>query len=534
MIIDSIHVTNFRCFEVFTLKLDGKSVFLVSENAAGKTSLLLAIAKALGKDKSASLADFRDPHAPVEIVVTLSGFERADQGAFPKELSFAGSKPSLRIGFRAEWSANEEEATTLCGFPDHGWRVASREQRDALRLIWLPSYRDPNRLLQMAASKGFWAKLLASLNIEPAIQAAINDVGVALQTFATGQEITHVLGELRNVLSELIPAVDPNAFSLGFTGGASDRDLLREFEVLLSHGGHPLPVPKQSNGLIQLAVFVFALQVISTDPKAILLVDEPEISLHPQAQRSLSGAVRRLPNQSIIATHSPSILDRADLRTVARLHGSHGSIAAAQATHLSDQEATRLARFVNPLTAEACFARKVVLVEGYSDRVALLHLATRLRRDLDAEGATVIAMDGGSGLGTYLRLFGSKGLTLSVLGMCDEDKESKWIVELQKAGYAVTDRASMQTAGFVVCVKDLEHELVKALGLAAAQAVIANEGEAAAFSALQKQPAHSAAPLDEQLRRFFQQDKIKWAVPLVDAINLKAIPSPLNELVLKL
>jgi len=386
----------------------------------------------------------------------------------------------------------------------------------------------------MAASRGFWERLLSSLSIEPAIQAAINDVGTALQTFAAAEEMARLLGTLRAALSGLIPQVDTNAFTLGFHGSTSERDLLREFEVLLSHGGPSLPVQKQSNGLIQLAVFVFALAVIEGDPKAILLVDEPEVSLHPQAQRSLSGAFRRLPNQSIIATHSPSILDRADLRTVVRLYRCPGGITAARATGLSEQEAVRLARFVNPLTAEACFARKVVLVEGYSDRVALLHLATRLKRDLDAEGITIIAMDGGSGLGTYLRLFGSTGLKLHVTGMCDEDKEAQWLSELQKAGFSITDRASMQAAGFVVCVKDLEQEFVKALGLAGAQSVIANEGKAGAFAAFQKQPAHGVVPLDEQLRRYFQKDKIRWAVPLMEAINLKAIPRPLNELVLKL
>lgn len=534
MKIDSIQINNFRSFESFSLELEGQSVHLVSENGIGKSSLLGAIAKALGKDKNVGLADFRDAQAPIEITLQLSGFERADQSAFPKELNFSGRTPSLRVGFRADWSANDEEVNTLCGFPDHGWKAATREQRDALRLVWLPSYRDPVRLLQLAASRGFWLKLLASLQIEPAIQAAINDIGTALQQFASGQEISSLLLQLRNSLAALIPGVDPTAFTLGLQAGTADRDLLKEFEVLLSHGGPALPVQKQSNGLIQLAVFVFALEVIASEPKAILLIDEPEISLHPQAQRSLYSAIRRLPNQSITATHSPSILDRADLRTVVRLFPSNRSIASARASSLSDMEAIRLARFVNPLTAEGCFARRVVLVEGYSDRVAILHLATRLNRNLDAEGVAIVSMDGGSGLGTYMRLYGTTGLQLSMSGICDEDKEAKWISELQKAGYPVTDRLSLQAAGFEVCVKDLEHEMVKTLGITQAQSVIANEGESSAFAAFQKQPAQAAWPIDEQLRRFFQRDKVRWAVPLVEALDLNTIPGPLNDVILKL
>src|SRR6266542_902946 len=144
MVIDSIEIANFRGLKSFSLELDGGSVLLVSENGAGKTSLLVAIAKALGKDRGAAYSDFFDSSLPIEIVVTLSGFDRADQATFPKELSFSGRTPALRIGFRAEWNAAEEEAQTTCGFPDHGWKAASREQRNAMRVVWLPAFRDPN------------------------------------------------------------------------------------------------------------------------------------------------------------------------------------------------------------------------------------------------------------------------------------------------------------------------------------------------------------------------------------------------------
>jgi len=211
MVIDRISVSNFRNFRSFDIDLNGKSVFLVSENAAGKTSLLFAIAKALGKDRIASFADFADPSAPIEIVVQLSGFSRSDQGSFPTELSFAGRSPSLRIGFRAEWNPSEEESNTVCGFPDEGWRPARREQRDALKLVWLPAYRDPARLLQLASAKGFWDKLFATMNVDTAIQSAIHDVNAALAAFAATQDMAGLLTGLRNTLSGLIPEVDQNA-----------------------------------------------------------------------------------------------------------------------------------------------------------------------------------------------------------------------------------------------------------------------------------------------------------------------------------
>jgi hypothetical protein len=143
-------------------------------------------------------------------------------------------------------------------------------------------------------------------------------------------------------------------------------------------------------------------------------------------------------------------------------------------------------------------------------------------------------MDGGGAVGTFLRLFGPSGLKLTVVGLCDEDQESRWLSELQKAGFSAMDRTSMSSAGFFVCVKDLEQEFVRAIGLTATQSLIANEGQSPAFSAFQKQQAHSGAALDEQLRRFLQKDKVGWTIPLVDALNLKAIPGPLSDILAKL
>jgi hypothetical protein len=143
-------------------------------------------------------------------------------------------------------------------------------------------------------------------------------------------------------------------------------------------------------------------------------------------------------------------------------------------------------------------------------------------------------MDGGGAVGTYLKLFGSKGLKLAVIGLCDEDKEPLWLGALQAAGYSVTDRASMKNEGFLVCLSDLEDEFVRALGATAVEAVIAKEGRTNAFVKFQQQPAHVALKLEEQLQLFLHKDNTQWAVPLVDALDLKAIPGVLSDIFAKL
>lgn len=524
----SLEVSNFRCLGTLSISAGGKSLLVVGENATGKSALLTAAARALGRDSTASQTDFADLSQPIEIVVTLEGFDAEDQGSFPSELSFQGT-PTLRIGYRAVWSPSEREAEITIGFPDLGWKRATRDQKDALPVLWYPAWRDPSKLLHLSGARSVLAQLLGSLKLDASLDAALAAISGALGSLGTTPELATLLGAARASLAGIIPGVSSDAFSLSAEGSDS-RSLLAAFDLLLEHSGPALPVSQQSSGLAQLATFAFALQAMAREPKALLLVDEPEISLHPQAQRALVGLIRRLPNQSILATHSSSVLDRADLRTLVRLHRATASVEAAHAGALTEEQATRLARFANPQTTEACFARKVIFVEGYSDRIILLQLAQRLQRDLDAEGVSVLSLEGGAGIGAHLSLLGPTGIGLRVLGLCDEDKETHWIKELNKAGIAASDRASLKVAGFFVCASDLEQEFIRALGIAGTEAVIAHEGQAHDFAKFAAQPQQAGLVLEEQLRRYLHNANTRWAAPLVAALDLTAIPGPLAEL----
>src|SRR4051794_12317355 len=148
MNLQNVRIKNFRCFEDFSLDLAGESGLVIAPNGGGKTSLLDAIAKAYGRASGVSRQDFRSLDDQIEITATLGGFTAADQGTFPDELDFSGP-PTLHVGFRATWDEDEEEVDTLYGFPDRAWVRASRRQRDALALNWLPAPRDAGRALQI-------------------------------------------------------------------------------------------------------------------------------------------------------------------------------------------------------------------------------------------------------------------------------------------------------------------------------------------------------------------------------------------------
>ena len=183
--------------------------------------------------------------------------------------------------------------------------------------------------------------------------------------------------------------------------------------------------------------------------------------------------------------------------------------------------------------AEAFLARTVVLVEGISDQFALEALAERGGRDLHAEGISIVPMGGAMNIGSFLHLFGPSGLDVGLAGLCDAAEEGDFRRGLERAGLGSNlSRAGMESLGFYVCVADLEDELIRSLGAAAVEEVVAAQGELGSFRTLQKQDAHRGRTNEQQLRRFMGTRggrKIQYARLLVDALDLARMPRPLDR-----
>jgi hypothetical protein len=177
--------------------------------------------------------------------------------------------------------------------------------------------------------------------------------------------------------------------------------------------------------------------------------------------------------------------------------------------------------------------RAVVLVEGVSDQVALETIAERRGRDLAAEGVGVVPMGGARNIGRYLERYGPGGLGLELAGLCDADEEGEIRLGLERTGLrAAPGRAGLEAAGFYVCVADLEDELIRCLGAATVERVIAAQGELRSFRTLQRQPAQRDRSVEQQLHRFLGSGggrKLRYARLLAEALDPLAVPRPLDR-----
>jgi hypothetical protein len=84
----------------------------------------------------------------------------------------------------------------------------------------------------------------------------------------------------------------------------------------------------------------------------------------------------------------------------------------------------------------------------------------------------------------------------------------------------------------LLCVVDLEDELIRALGPTTVEAVLGAQGDLGAFRTFQRQPAWRGQQSDRQLHRFLgsaDRRKLRYARLLVEALEPSRVPRPLER-----
>jgi hypothetical protein len=141
----------------------------------------------------------------------------------------------------------------------------------------------------------------------------------------------------------------------------------------------------------------------------VVIIEEPELLLTPQAQRYLYSMLRRFTengNQVVYSTWSPAFVDAAHHEEIVRLdlHGQGVDVRRTQPGTLSDAERIRIQAEFDHERSEMFFAHKVVLVEGQTERLSLPFVFAAMGHDVDAEGISVVEMGGKGNLALAARL----------------------------------------------------------------------------------------------------------------------------------
>ena len=162
-------------------------------------------------------------------------------------------------------------------------------------------------------------------------------------------------------------------------------------------------------------------------------------------------------------------------------------------------------------------AEVVVLVEGHSDVAALEVLAEAhgVRDRLD-----LVAMGGVTNIRRHLAELAAERPDAVVLGVCD-------------AGERRYLEHAPGLAGVFVCDRDLEDELIRAVGPDRIVELLAELGELRRFRTFQDQPEWRGRDLGDQLHRFAgtrSGRKAVFARRVAQAVDLARVPRPLAAL----
>ena len=179
-----------------------------------------------------------------------------------------------------------------------------------------------------------------------------------------------------------------------------------------------------------------------------------------------------------------------------------------------------------------------VLLEGTSDVAAVR--ALRATRGIMADDAPCLLVDmgGATNIRRHLDLAVEHHPRPHVVGLCDE-REAPWFVralDVHRDALALAAPPTLATLprlGFHVCRRDLEDELLRALGVGGSLAVLDDLGLATAFEAFTRQLAWRGRPVRDQLRRFGSTTsgrKELLAGAMAAALDIDATPRPLAAL----
>jgi hypothetical protein len=279
-------------------------------------------------------------------------------------------------------------------------------------------------------------------------------------------------------------------------------------DVILDHDGFPGPVDRQGHGL-QRAFILSLLQhlaravsssnsaatsdptdghvdghaatpakSVSTLPGLILAIEEPELYQHPTKQRHFARVLSQLSDgilpgvavstQVIFASHSPLFvsMERFDEVRIARRKigstetGKECCVVGARldavvsrleamfsnkpGTYTADTLRPRL-HIINTEIAEGLFADTVVLVEGPSDKAAIIATCALLHLNLEAMGIAILAAGCKNNLDRPAVIFRELGIETYVIWDCDlnlsdniSNKERK--IEMQRALLKMCDQ----------------------------------------------------------------------------------------------
>ena len=480
MQITKIGFKNYRNLNNLTIQFPTDISFIIGENGIGKSNILNALSKIFIYGKFADY-DFADSSKEIQIDISLALTDE-EIGSFD-EYTDPSNPNNINLIIKQE-------------IDDTSFKVFHLETDDEIspRLlknvyyIYYDSLRNPRTELSFEKDKGSGS----FLNF--IIKYFLEKHDEADEAYVNKEKLSEILTFINSSISDL-QTVKRNNVSV-HTDSNNISFLNRVFQLYdnkdieLKNSGYGI----QFSLLVVFSLFERLIDITSKAKKSgqpiekitcILAFDEPEIHLHPFAQRALIKdltaiakgqdegfnkivkelfGINSFSAQLLIVSHSDRIIS-GGYENIVRLYSVDNDIRAISGQSIKDNHSTQLKKDEKhlqrlfPYFCEALFAKKVLFVEGESELGAINTFAKIMNIDLDSYGISVINTSGGETINPMIKLFSL--FQIECLGIKDRD-----VYDRRRSEGARTDDDDQLIAdGKLILTKELnfEFEIVNAV-----------------------------------------------------------------------
>jgi putative ATP-dependent endonuclease of OLD family len=406
MIITKIDIKNFRSIKDLTFcpqRLCG----LVGENNSGKTNVLRAINLLLGETwptaRSFSEKDFynHDTSQPIDIAIHF------------KERSTPNDLSHVRLTYR--WNDKPEfKVTYRAGGAEYYVSNAVKEQ---IALVYIEAERNLQKQLPMS-SWTLFGKLLQDINLD--FKTDRNKTAELEQKLSGALELlrTSKFREFEDTLkSSLKEQLGTLPYELDISFNIyNPLNYYRSIQLLARERSNTFDVLDLGSGLQNaILLSLFRTYALLGRSAATIAIEEPEIFLHPNAQRMLCSLLRNLTergSQVFYTTHSSTFVDMCNCGSICVVRKiPHAGTQIQQVIDFgiegdAKKEFETYVQF-DPERNEMFFAKRVLLVEGDTEKVVFPIIAEKMGINLNDAGITIVECSNKHGITVFAPVLSS-------------------------------------------------------------------------------------------------------------------------------